>query len=84
MSFEVRVRVSATACEQMRVWEEKGHTFFMRKPRMCFRSSFRASSRSNSACALLRKDRKSLVPRTILDSADDGNALVEHLFLRVV
>lgn len=56
----------------------------MRKPKICLRSTFRASSRSDWAFVPLRKVRKPLAPRTSLDSVCDVAALVGHLFLRVV
>lgn len=54
----------------------------MRKPKICLRSSLRASSRVvDLVAASLREDRKSLAPRTSLERVRDGNALVEHAFL---
>lgn len=52
-------------------------TFFIRRPRICLRSSIlRASSRASSACASFRSARKLLAPRTSLDSACADPVLV--------
>lgn len=89
MSLQVGVRVCAKNYKQRRnaffffFFKGKEHTLFMRRPRICLRSSFRASSRSDSAFPSLRKDRKSLAPRTSFEKVHDGNALVEQRFLRV-